>query len=52
VEGILMAPDGARAYVAVSSDNNVAVIDLKTLEVTSRISTGPDPDGMAWASRK
>jgi YVTN family beta-propeller protein len=52
VEGILIAPDGAHAYVAVSGDNNVAVVDLKSLEVTSRISTGPDPDGMAWASRK
>ncbi|HUI43388.1 MAG TPA: YncE family protein, partial [Terriglobia bacterium] len=31
--GILMQPGGARAYVACSPDNNVAVIDLKTLEV-------------------
>jgi YVTN family beta-propeller protein len=51
-EGILMAPDGSHAYVAVSGDNNVAIIDLKTLGVSGRISTGPDPDGMAWASRK
>jgi YVTN family beta-propeller protein len=51
-EGILMAPDGSHAYVAVSGDNNIAVIDLKTMQVASRISTGPDPDGMAWASRK
>jgi len=51
-EGILMAPDGARAYVAVAGDNQVAIVDLKTLEVTGRISTGSGPDGMAWAERK
>jgi DNA-binding beta-propeller fold protein YncE len=47
VEGILIAPDGLRAYVAVNGDNNVAVIDLKALSVTGRISTR-SPDGMAW----
>jgi YVTN family beta-propeller protein len=51
VEGILIVPDGSRAYVAVAGDNNVAVIDLKTLEVTGRLSTGIGPDGMAWAVR-
>ncbi len=49
-EGILMAPDGARAYVAMAGENAVAVLDLKTLEVTARISTGSGPDGMAWAN--
>jgi YVTN family beta-propeller protein len=52
VEGILIVPDGSRAYVAVAGENNVAVIDLKTLDVTGRISTGTGPDGMAWAVRK
>jgi YVTN family beta-propeller protein len=51
LEGILIVPDGSRAYVAVAGDNNVAVIDLKTLEVTARLSTGTGPDGMAWAVR-
>ena len=32
--GILMDPDGSRAFVACSPDNYVAIIDLKTLEVT------------------
>ncbi len=32
--GILIAPDGSRAYVAVSMADKVAVVDLKTLEVT------------------
>jgi YVTN family beta-propeller protein len=50
--GILMQPDGQRAYVACSPDDFVAVIDLKTLEMTGRIEPGPNPDGMAWAVRK
>ncbi len=50
-EGILIPPDGSRAYVAVAGDKNVTVLDLKTLEVTARISTGNGPDGMAWAVR-
>src|SRR5579883_2175316 len=33
-EGILVQPDGSRAFVAVSGDNKIAVVDLKTLEVT------------------
>jgi YVTN family beta-propeller protein len=49
--GILIAPDGSRAYVAVTGDNNVAVIDLKSLELQARIRTGAGPDGMAWAVR-
>jgi YVTN family beta-propeller protein len=51
-EGILIVPDGSRAYVGVAGENNVAVIDLKTLEVTGRISTGSGPDGMAWVERR
>ena len=48
--GILIAPDGQHAYIAVSPDNNVAVFDLKTLEITARIPTGGGPDGMAWVA--
>jgi YVTN family beta-propeller protein len=49
VEGILMHPDGTKAYVAVNGDNHIAVIDLKTLEPSGKIVTGGGPDGMAWA---
>lgn len=51
VAGILMDPDGSRAFVACSADNCVAVIDLKTLEVTSHVYVGGVPDGLAWAVR-
>jgi YVTN family beta-propeller protein len=50
--GILIAPDGSRAYVAVSMADKVAVVDLKTLEVTGEISAGKQPDGLAWVARK
>jgi YVTN family beta-propeller protein len=50
--GILMAPDGSRAFVAVSTADKIAVVDLKTLEVTGQILPGKQPDGLAWAVRK
>jgi len=49
--GILMDADGSRAFVACSPDNYVAVVDLKTLEVTSHLDVGGVPDGLAWAVR-
>ena len=47
--GILMDPDGSRVFVACSADNYVAVIDLKSLEVTGHFDVGGVPDGLAWA---
>jgi YVTN family beta-propeller protein len=51
-EDILVVPDGSRAYVSLSVTNSVANIDLKTLEVTGSIHTGPSPKGLAWAVRR
>jgi YVTN family beta-propeller protein len=50
--GILISPDGSRAYVAVSTADKIVVIDLKTLEVIGQIDAGKQPDGLAWAVRK
>jgi YVTN family beta-propeller protein len=50
--GIVMQPDGARAFVACSPDNYVAVIDLHSLTVSGHIEAGGEPDGMAWAIRR
>jgi YVTN family beta-propeller protein len=50
--GILIAPNGSRAYVAVSSADKIAVVDLGTLEVVGQIDAGKQPDGLAWAARK
>jgi YVTN family beta-propeller protein len=49
--GIAIVPDGSRAYVAVSGKDKVAVVDLKSLEVTGTVSTGKQPDGLAWIQR-
>jgi len=46
--GILVVPDGSRAYVALTGENALAVVDLKTLQPAGRIPTGAGPDGMAW----
>jgi YVTN family beta-propeller protein len=48
--GIEIQPDGARAYVACSPDNYVAVVDLKSMTVVGRINAGRNPDGLAWAA--
>lgn len=48
VEGILIDPTGAHAFVAVNGENYIAVVDLKTLSVVRRIAPGRGPDGMGW----
>lgn len=47
-EGILLDPSGKRAFIAVSGDNHVAILDLDKLIVTGKLETGASPDGMAW----
>ncbi len=50
--GILMSPDGTRAYASCSRSNYVAVIDLATLTVVGKVQAGDEPDGLAWATRQ
>lgn len=50
--GIVLAPDGSHAYVAVSGKDKIAVVDLKTLEIAGSITTGKQPDGLAWVQEK
>ncbi len=50
--GIVMQPDGSRAFVACTPDNYVQVIDLHSLDVVGRIEAGGAPDGLAWAERR
>lgn len=45
--GILI-PDNEHAYVAVSGENRIAVIDLDKLRISKTIPAGNNPDGMAW----
>jgi YVTN family beta-propeller protein len=49
--GILMDPDGSRAFVGCTAANYVAVVDLKTLAVRSHLDVGGGPDGLTWAKR-
>jgi len=46
--GIVIAPDGARAYVALTNADRIAEVDLKTRKVARWLTAGREPDGMAW----
>ncbi len=46
--GILVDDDGSRAFLGCTGDNYIAVVDLKTLEVTGHIDVR-GADGLAWA---
>ncbi len=48
--GILVDDDGSRAFIGCTADDYVAVVDLKTLEVTGHIEVR-GADGLAWAVR-
>jgi YVTN family beta-propeller protein len=45
--GLLIAPDGKRAWVASTNADVVSVIDLDKLEVVGRLTAGKEPDGLA-----
>ena len=44
---ILAVPDGSRAYIGMTGEDKVAVVDLGNLEVVSTLEPGEGPDGMA-----
>jgi DNA-binding beta-propeller fold protein YncE len=50
--GILIPPDGSRAFVASTGENVIAVVDLKSLKEVGRFNTGPGSVGMAWLPGK
>jgi YVTN family beta-propeller protein len=50
--GILVVPDGSRAFIAVSARDEVVALDLNKLEIVGKFATGNGPDGLAWAQRK
>jgi DNA-binding beta-propeller fold protein YncE len=47
---ILITPDGSRAYIGMTGEDKIAVVDLDKLEVVSSIQSGDGPDGMAWVA--
>ena len=50
--GVLVEPNGVRAFVACGPDNFVAVVNLQTLKVIGHVEAGGEPDGLAWAVRR
>jgi YVTN family beta-propeller protein len=49
--GLLIAPDGRRAWVASTNADVVSEIDLANLAVARRLSAGKEPDGLAGSFR-
>lgn len=47
--GILIDSVANRAFIACGPDNYIAVLNLKTLQITGHIDVGGEPDGLAWA---
>jgi YVTN family beta-propeller protein len=45
--GLLIAPDGKRAWVASTNADVVSVLDLVSLALVGRITAGKEPDGLA-----
>ncbi len=46
--GVLVEPNGKRAFVAAMTANKIVVINLENLTQVGEIETGTGPDGMAW----
>ena len=49
-EGILIAPDGRRAWIALSAMNRLAEVDVATRRVLRYLTTGQEPDGMGYVA--
>ena len=47
--GIVLTPDGTRAFVACAGAKKVQVVDLATWLIVGEIETGNVPDGLAYA---
>lgn len=50
--GILILPDNSKAFIANTNADVLTVIDLKKLEISKRIPTGKEPDGLGYSSLK
>ncbi len=48
-EGILITSDGRQAFVAMPTENRVAIVSLPDLRVEGYLPTGRSPDGLACA---
>ena len=50
--GIVVAPDGKKAFVAAANADAVVILDLVTRAVTGTLKAGKEPDGMAYVPIK
>ncbi len=48
VHGIAVAPELDRGLVTCGRENKGAIVDLKTLQILSKVDTGANPDGMLY----
>jgi hypothetical protein len=48
VHGLAPAPDLGRGFVSCGRENKAAIVDLKTLQILSKVDTGANPDGMLY----
>ena len=48
VHGLAPAPDLARGFVSCGRENKAAIVDLKTLQILSKVDTGQNPDAMLY----
>ena len=47
--GILIHPDGKRAYIAHANADLITVLDLETGKISGKLKAGKEPDGMAYS---
>jgi YVTN family beta-propeller protein len=48
VHGLAPAPELGRGMVTCGRENKAAIVDLKSLEILSKVDTGANPDGMLY----
>jgi YVTN family beta-propeller protein len=48
VHGLAVAPELGRGLVTCGRENQAALVDLKTLEIMTKVDTGANPDGMLY----
>jgi DNA-binding beta-propeller fold protein YncE len=47
-QGIAIAPNGRHAFLSLSAQSRVAIIDLQTRTVVGHVDAGPAPDGVVY----
>lgn len=48
-QGVALTDDGETLFLSLSRSDQVAVIDLDSLEIIRYIAVGPTPDGIGWS---